>query len=1018
METNLLFRKALSKAMVIGLAFVCSTVTTSAAMLDSPTKRILDGSIGENITFSPQRTIDVTVGGTVFNQNGEPLPGVTVSVEGTTIGTATNMDGQYSLAVPDGATLVFSFIGFETQRTAVGNRTIINITLSEDMAALDEVVVVGYGEVNRGELTSSITSLSREDFNTGLIGSPEQLIQGKVPGINIARSGNPNQQPTVILRGPSTLRSGAAQQPLYIIDGVPGASIDLVAPDEITSIEVLKDASATAIYGARAANGVIMITTNKRGQRSGFSYNGYAAAEQVSNKLDMLTGDELRDFLSRNNMSLGPNDDDGVNTDWQEEVMQTSISQNHTLSYAGSSENAVYDASINYFKNEGIIKTTSNQRTTGKINYEQYLFNDRLRLGFTLFNSIRKQNYFPNASTGNRSLTELFFGNMLQYLPTVKPYNDDGSFKENLVDNTTSYFNPLALLLQNKEESTRTTILANPRVFFEPVDNLSYTLSISYQNEDITTGQYLDRGSQVVQGFDGYGARASTKNIKKILENFITYDYDAGEHGLKLMAGYSWQEDELNDSFMSSNQGFISDALGYYNLGIGNFNRSNYSTATLNTLRLISFYGRVNYSSGENFFLQGSLRRDGSSAFGANSRWGTFPAISAMYRLSNLGGLQGSRILEDLRLRAGYGVTGNSLGFNPLIARMRFGNVGTFYDNGAFVRAIGPTQNANPDLKWETTSMLNIGLDFSFLEGRLGGSVEYYDKQTHDLIWQYQVSTTKFLAPLLIANAGEISNKGVEVMINAVPVQSTRFNWDLMATFSTNKNKVTKLTNENLPLGYLNTASPGGTGQSGIYTQRVAEGYPIGQFYTLEYAGRDESGMSQYRKPDGTLTTSPTTDDHVYLSDAQPKFIYGLNSSMTWKNFDFNMFFRGVYGNTILNAQIADLNRPFNASLSNLPRFSIDEPITDGNVSRYSSRYLESGSYLRFDNATLGYSFPTGMRDIKKIRLYFNAQNIFIITDYRGIDPEMEIGGLTPGIDMRNYYPKTRSFLLGVNLNF
>jgi iron complex outermembrane receptor protein len=879
--------------------------------------------------------------------------------------------------------------------------------------------VVGYGEINKGELTTSITSLNKEDFNTGVFGSPEQLIQGKVPGINIARSGNPNQQPTVILRGPSTLRSGAAQQPLYVIDGVPGVSIDLVAPDEITSIEVLKDASATAIYGARAANGVIIITTNKRGQRAGFSYNGYVATEQVSNTLDMLTGDELRNFLSQNNMSLGPNDDDGVNTDWQDVVMRTGISQNHTLSYSGSSESAMYDASINFFKNEGIIKTTSNQRTTGKINYEQYLFEDRLMLGFTLFNSIRQQNYFPNASTGNRDLTELFFGNMFQYLPTVNPYNPDGSFKENLVDNTTSYFNPLALLLQNKEESTTTTIMANPRLSFEPIDNLSYTLSISYQSEDITTGQYLDRDSKIVQGFDGYGARTSNKNIKKILENFITYDWGTADHTIKMMAGYSWQEDELNDSFMSSNQGFISDALGYYNLGIGNFNRSNYSTATLNTLRLISFYGRLNYSFADNFFVQGTLRRDGSSAFGANNRWGTFPAVSAMYRLSNLTGLQNSSFLEDLRLRAGYGVTGNSLGFNPLISRMRFGNVGTFYDDGAFVRAIGPTQNANPDLKWEKTSMINVGLDFSLMQGRLSGSVEYYDKNTSDLIWEYQVSTTKFLAPLLIANAGEINNKGVEVMLNASPVVSpTGFNWDIMATFSTNKNRVNKLTSENLPLGFLNTASPGGTGQSGIFTQRVAEGYPIGQFFTLEYAGRDETGMSQYRTPDGTLTTSPTTDDHVYLSNAQPKFLYGINSTMSWNGFDFNMFFRGVYGNTILNAQLADLNRPFNASLSNLPRFSLTEPITDGSVSRYSSRYIESGSYLRFDNATLGYSIPINSKNVQKIRLYVNAQNIFIITDYRGIDPEMEIGGLTPGIDMRNYYPKTRSFLLGINLNF
>ncbi|MBC6611348.1 TonB-dependent receptor [Hymenobacter sp. BT507] len=957
-------------------------------------------------------------------RSGTALPGVTVMAKGTSTGTVTDAEGRYALVVPEEATtLVFSFMGYVVKEVTVGEQTSIDVALAEDNKLLNDVVVIGYGAVKKGEVTSSITNVEPREFNRGVVATPDQVLQGKVAGLNITRSGDPNATPAVVLRGASSLRTGQAQEPFYVIDGVPAASINLVAPDDIVSIDVLKDASATAIYGARAANGVIIITTRRQKPSAAVTYSGYVGVEQVSNTIDMLSGDQLRNYLEANGKSLSPADnDEGTNTDWQKEVMRTGISHNHTISYGGGSEKSAFNASVNYFKRQGVMKTSDSERIIGKINLDQKTLKDKLQLRFTLTNSLLTQHL----------ISDLVYRNMFNHLPTTNIQNPDGTYKENLT--RTQYYNPVALLNQNSEERKINTLLGNASAQLTILPNLTNTLSLSMQNESVKGGAYQSRESPVpnannVTGLaaKGLARRYSLENTRKILENYLTYNpLNNATHDLKLLVGYSWQEDKNGDGFQTDTRGFVSDQLGYNNLGLGNPNgvTPNYDAAIagyslgISTLRLISLYSRVNYGLLDRYFLQVSVRRDGSSAFGVNNRWGTFPAASLAWNITREDFLAGQSKLTELKLRVGYGITGNSLGFDPLIATQRYSSVGTFYYNGSFIKAIGPTQNPNPDLKWESTAMLNVGLDFGLLGNRFSGTVEVYDKRTSDLIWNYPVSTTQYFVNTLYANVGEISNRGVELTLNATPVQTADFQWNVSGNLAHNVNKVEKLANDQFRLDQVYTAYPGGSGQSGISTQIVKTGYPIGQFFLPEYAGRDENGLSLFYKADGTTTGSPTLADYRYQGNAQPTLLYGVSNTVSWKRLDLNFFLRGVTGNKILNATLANQNIPAQSTANNLPVFSLNEPYNDNRANYYSDRYLESGAYLRLDNATLGYNLPIKNEYVKRARVYLTTQNLFTLTKYRGIDPEMNLGGLTPGLDNNNFYPKTRSYVLGVNLEF
>ncbi|HEY9262255.1 TonB-dependent receptor [Chitinophaga sp.] len=954
-----------------------------------------------------------TVTGTVTDQEtGVVLPGVSVLVKGNTQGSITNAQGAFSLlADAGGDTLVFSSLGYKATRVVLNGQQHINIRLKSDASLLNSVVVVGYGQASKGDLTGAVSHVGAENFNSGVFSSPEQLLQGKVPGLNVTRSGDPNASPAVILRGPSTFREGEAQQPFYVIDGVPGANIQLVSPSDIVSMDVLKDAASTAIYGARAANGVIMITTRraKPGQ-SWISYNGYAASEMISNKIDMLSADELRQYLKDNGKSLTPAYEDNANTDWQKEVTRNGISQNHNISFGGGNEKTVFDGSVNYLQNNGIIKNSSLERLNVRANLEQRAFNDRLKLNLSISNSVGTQNRVP----------ELVFLNMLSYIPTVNIFNPDGTYKEDLT-RSRNYLNPVSLIDNNSDKTKEKIMLGNARAELKLLPGLRYTLSVSMQDQQLNRDIYYNRASSLAPNTKGQATRSSFTNTRKVLESYFNYDKVFGKHDLRLLAGYSWQEDRNGDGFQTSQQGFASDATLGNNLGLGSPKDGYlpiYGNTGILALRFISFYGRVNYQYADKYLLQVSVRKDGSSAFGENNRWGIFPAVSGAWKINKERFMENATWIEDLKLRAGYGVTGNSLGFDPLIAKFRYDLVGKFYSDGRIINAIGPVQNENPNLKWERTGMANIGIDLAVLKGRLSFVADYYDKRTTDLIYTYEVSVPPNFVPTMLANVGAMSNKGVELQVNAVPVKTRDFTWTTSANIAHNKNRIESLSNDNFAVDYIETADLGGKGQSGNKSQIIKGGYALGAFYLWQYEGKDKDGYSTFQSANGGITKTPASTDRVYSGDAQPAISYGWSNSFTYKNFDANIFIRGVSGNKILNATLANLNNPAEATGYNMPRFTLGESPKDAQAPFLSTRYLENGSYLRLDNATIGYSIPMKNNYVRKLRVYVSGNNLFVITKYTGIDPEINMGGLIPGIDNNNFYPKTRSFMLGVNATF
>lgn len=962
--------------------------------------------------------------GKVVDKAGEPIIGASVVVPGTDNRTVTDVNGNFSLnKVRSGVTVEISYLGYEKLRSALkDNQTLV---LSEDDRQLNEVVVVGYGHMRRKDVTSSITSVKSEDLNVGVFQSPAQLLQGKVPGLQITTSSDPNASPSITLRGASTLREGAAMEPYYVIDGVPGMDISLVAPEDIESIDVLRDASATAIYGSKAANGVILITT-KRGKagRTQVSYSGYVAFDRVAKNLDMMSADEYRSYVQDNGLSIDPTDDLGVETDWQKEVQRTGISHNHNVAISGGAGHTSYNVSLNYFNNEGVIKGTDLQRYNGRAYLGTKALNDHLDLAFNINASITEQNEVPNQAN-----VVSVYEAMNYYLPFSPVKNDDGSWFEH--SSRTQYFNPVALIHENTDFTKSKRIQATVKAGLELFKGLKYHLMISYENEQINNNIYNSSESLVAAGMDGQAQRSSVENESKVLETYLNYDKTfGGIHKLGLMAGYSWQEDNTNDGFQLRAYGFYSDDLGYHNMGMANFidrTADGLGNYNLSTLRMISFYARANYSYNSKYLLQGTIRRDGSSAFGANNRWATFPSVSAAWRLSEEEFIKKLNVFDDLKFHIGYGVSGNSLGFDAFTARQVYGVTGWFTNsNGDQVHTIGATRNANPDLKWERTSMFNVGIDFGFFNNRLTGTIEYYDKRTKDLIYDYQVSTTEYLYNYLTANVGEISNKGFEITVNAIPVQTKDLTWSTSLNMSHNKNTVEKLSNREFSVDYIDVADLSGAGQSNCYQQRIMEGHPIGQFYTWEWAGYNEDGVSVFYVHDpetgertGETTTTPTQDDRACTGSAQPKFTLGWSNTLTYKKFSLTAFFQGSFGNKIMNGTKARLSNIADAGIRNwVTSFPEENLPTDFNSHYLSDRYIEDGSYLRLSNLSLSYDFGNIGKWISNLRVSATCNNLFTITGYSGIDPEVNLGGLTPGIDNRNTYPRTRTYMLGVNINF
>ncbi|MCC5930268.1 MAG: SusC/RagA family TonB-linked outer membrane protein [Cyclobacteriaceae bacterium] len=963
------------------------------------------------------------------------LPGVNVILKGTAQGTVTDINGNYSIEVPGPqAVLVFSSVGYLTEEEVVGGRSVINMVLAADITSLEEIVVVGYGVQSRKNLTSAVSSIGPEELNRGAISDVGQLLQGKVPGLNITRSGDPNRNAAIILRGASTLRAGA-QSPLFVIDGVIGGDISLIAPDDIVSIDVLKDAAATAIYGNRAANGVIMVSTRRaeKGQMQ-MTYSGYVGVDRVSNQLEMMDANQLRNFLQRNNQNLAPQDDLGANTNWQNEVQRASaISQNHNISLGGGTDKTLYSASLNYFDQEGVIKGSSLKRIIARLSVEQYALRDKLKVGFNVSNSFNDAQLVPYRNT--------VLSQMITYLPTVPVRRDDGSFYDNF--ERSGYFNPVSMIENGEERSKYNIFLGTAFAQLQLPFGLTYDVNFSYQSQQTNYGSFYNsyytewynnvRNTPdppaspmfvTLTGVNGQAMRSSFQNTNTILETFLTWNKDFGDHNINAVVGYSWQENILGDGFQATSTNFPVDDVSFRNLGLGNpyavpAFRVDFGGDPYQQIRLISDFARVNYNYNNRYLIQASIRRDGSSAFGVNNRWGYFPSVGAAWRISQEAFMQNNSVINELKLRASYGVTGNSFGFSPYTTRLIYGTRGLFYFQGTQTNAIGVVQNENPDLRWEKTATSNLGLDFAILNNRLSGTLEVYNKRTTDLIWTYNVSTNIYPHPNLTTNVGEMTNKGVELLLNFAAATKGEFKWNTSLNLAHNRNTLVSLTNANFPADSILLFSPDGAGQSGETVGVIMQGQPLGSFFTYRFAGLNDDGVSQFYDHNGELTINPQQRrDYQIVGNAQPDILIGWSNNFSYKNWDLNVFFRSVLGNEIMNVTMADLHRPNTARLDNIPVSVGNEPVSDFNSYRYSSRFVESGSFVRLDNATLGYTFRNPGQDIRMLRVYLSGNNLFLLTNYTGIDPEIDQGGLAPGIDARNFYPKTRTLLIGVNVTF
>ena len=966
-----------------------------------------------------------TVTGIVKDKAGDPLIGVSVVEKGTTNGNITDVDGKFTMNVAQGKTLVFSYIGYVTQEIKVTSNS-LNVELKEDNQLLDEVVVIGYGSLQRKDVTSSITSVKAEDMNVGAYTEPGQLLQGKVPGLVVVQNSDPNGGVNSInLRGASTLSGSSA--PLYVVDGIPGVNLNLISPSDIESIDVLRDATATAIYGSKAANGVIMVTT-KRGQEgpARVTYSGYVAWDKIHNDHDMMTADELRAYAAANNLVIG--NDKGANTNWAKEVQQTGFTHNHNLSISGGNKSTTYNASLNYIEQDGIIKGVGNNIFTARSYVESKMLKDRLTIGVGLNGNIRNEWGVLRNTEGSSVYNAMYY-----YSPLVPTRNEDGTWYEDL--SISQNYNPLSMIYEDQSRATYKRLQATGKINLEIIDGLMVNANLSYENQNYSYKDYYSHQSQT-NNRNGETSRNTKEDIKKLMEIYGTYDKTFNDiHKLNLLVGYSWEEQSIGEGFGARGYNFYDDSVWWNNIGLANSWDADPAWANVaEKSRMISFYGRVNYSFNSKYILQATIRRDGSSNFGENHRWATFPSASVAWRLSEEKFIKNLNVFDDLKLRVGWGQSGNATGFNIYTARFYYqgGSRFTYTDpttgtQGSY-KNLNAARNVNPDLKWETTSMLNIGLDFSFFGGRLNGTIEYYDKSTKDMIWDYPVSTSYYPVNVLTANVGKMSNRGIELTINATPVQTRDFTWNTSLNLSHNRNEVVSVSNDEFNAGVLNRYNPNLPNASTATIQRIIEGEPIGTFYMWEWAGYNDEGISVFYERDpetgertGETTTTPGEEDRTIVGNAQPKLTMGWNNNFAYKNWDLTAFFTGVFGQKIFNEPRAFFSNIANVTEGKNVMTSIvtEQLPTDKFSALPSDRYLENGSYFRLANLTLGYTFKNFNGWLRNLRLYASCNNVFTITGYKGRDPEINLGGLEPGCDTRSdHYPRTRQFLIGATINF
>jgi iron complex outermembrane receptor protein len=966
------------------------------------------------------------------SSSGESLPGVSIVVEGTTIGTITNFDGNFTLNVNKGNAVVFSFVGYKSQRIVVGDQTKLSIALVVDNAELDEVVVIGYGQVKKSDATGAVSTVSSKDFNKGGITSPQDLLVGKSAGTVITTSGGaPGSGATIRIRGGSSM--SASNDPLIIIDGFPVSNsgisglanpLSTINPNDIETFTVLKDASATAIYGSRASNGVILITTKKGviGKPMKIEYNATMSVNTIPAYMDVLSGDEFRalalDLASKSAVGLNMGSLSRLgqeNTNWQKEIYQTAFAHDHNLNISGGLKKMPYRASIGYTNQDGILKTTNMERSTLTIGVDPSFLDNHLKVSLNLKGSYTKQNFGDQGAVGSAVAYDptqpvmngnTKFGGYHTWI-NLSDVLPDGSINPNGSPNPIGVANPVALLNQTDNRSTVQRSLGNLQLDykFHFLPELRANMNVGY-DYFTTTGHNYASNDAAFTYRGGIGRKNDYDQAGKtqLLDFYLNYvkDLESIKSKVDATVGYSWQH------FYKDGSSFVRN---------GDETQVSVDRATskfINENYLVSFFGRLNYTFSDRYLFTFTLRDDGSSRFSADTRWGLFPAAAFAWKINDEAFLKNVSAISDMKLRLGWGITGqqdigNDYPYLPVYrgstptAQYQFGN--EFYN----------TLRPNPydaNIKWEETTTYNIGLDFGFLKNRITGTFDVYKRETKDLLNFIPIPAGSNFSNFLTTNVGNLENKGIELSLSGLVISTKDLSWNVGLNAAYNENKITKLTKTDDP-NYTGVDTGGIGGGVGNFIQNQRVGFPSNSFFVFQQVygsnGMPIEGLYVDRTGTGGTVTSNNLNKYHYKKPA-PDYTVGINSRFNYKQFDFSFSGRANIGNYVYNnvASGALYSTVYNQSgfYNNIPKQSNNSKFT--NTQYFSDFYVENASFFKMDNMSVGYNFEKTL----KARLSFTVQNVFTITKYTGLDPEVD-----GGID-NNFYPRPRVFVLGVNLTF
>ena len=951
--------------------------------------------------------------------SGEPFPGSTIAVKGTTIGTITNFDGAFSFDIPgDAQTLVFSFVGMKSLEVEIGNQTNLNIALEEELFGLDEVVVIGYGSVKKKDATGSVQAISADDFNPGAITSPQELVSGKIAGVQITTGGGaPGSGATIRIRGGSSL--SASNDPLFVIDGVPidndGISgmrnpLNTIHPSDIETFTVLKDASATAIYGSRASNGVIIITTKKGRKGAGLkvNYNGVSSLSVRSGEIDVLSADEFRTLVIQEKGAdsnaaalLGT-----ANTNWQDEIFQTAIGMDQNVSLTGNIKDMPFRASIGYSNQEGILKTSGLDRLTGSLGFNPSFWEDHLTINLNL-KGMLINNTFANGGA---------IGSAVGFDPTKPVYSGSSAYggfytwteQNSNNPNTLAPSNPLAQLKMHEDLSTVKRSIGNLQTDykFHFLPDLKATLNLGYDYSN-SEGTVVDQNDApwTFSNGGGYFREYTQEKKNELLDFYLTYakELEKVDSRLDVMGGYSWQH------FWRENYQYATNGSGSEILTPKNYDPTE--------SYLVSFFGRMNYIFKERYLLTVTVRQDGTSRFSPDTRWGTFPSAALAWQINDEPFLADSKTVSELKLRLGYGITGQqNIGNNdyPYLPRYTYSVNNADYQFGdSYYTTIRP-EGYDANIKWEETTTFNVGLDYGFIDDRITGSIDAYMRQTDDLLNFIPVPAGTNLTNQILTNVGDLENKGIEFSILARPISKEDLSWEVGFNASYNINEITKLTATDDP-NYLGVFTGGISGGVGNNIQIHSVGMPASSFFVYEQVYDENQnpieGLYVDRNGDGQITG----DDRYHYQKAAPDVFMGFNSKVNWKKWDFSFAGRVNLGNYVYNnvwSSSGTLNNLYWSTgyMNNVPSNALDTRFQ--NPEFFSDYYVKDGSFMRLDNINLGYTFKNFYDDKMNIRLYATAQNVLVVTKYKGLDPE--VGN---GID-NNIYPRPKIFMIGVSIDY